>query len=368
MDTITQGLLGAVTAQLGFRQRIGRDATWVAAVAAVVPDLDLLVGPILSLTGAEQADFDMFVTHRGLSHSLFVIPVVGFVITVLWWWFKRPTNSRSNESLPAGRGSFGVLYACVLVALLSSPILDWCTSYGTQLFAPLSRRRCALDAVPIIDIIYTPILILTLLGCYIARKLKRKAGKATLKIAWIGFLLSAAYIGCGLGVRAIVLRNVRAHFEGVDSDAEAGPAEYAAYPQLPTIFVWRVTRRDEQKWMAMRVNVLFGVDVGKSARSEAAIVDNKWVRRARQLREIKVFEWFAMGRTRAKYVRQDGRAIVEFHDMRYGVQPESVESLWSARVRFDESGTAPAIEQVRHYHGRGLGQVARQVWGDLWRQ
>ena len=43
MDTITQGLLGAVTAQLGFRQRIGRETTWVAAAAGIMPDLDILI-------------------------------------------------------------------------------------------------------------------------------------------------------------------------------------------------------------------------------------------------------------------------------------------------------------------------------------
>ena len=66
MDTITQGLLGAVTAQLGFRQRIGRDATWVAAAAAVVPDLDIFIVPLMSMTGMEVDSLAQLRYHRGL--------------------------------------------------------------------------------------------------------------------------------------------------------------------------------------------------------------------------------------------------------------------------------------------------------------
>jgi len=40
MDPLTQGLLGAVTAQLGFRRGIGRDASWVAATTAAAADLE----------------------------------------------------------------------------------------------------------------------------------------------------------------------------------------------------------------------------------------------------------------------------------------------------------------------------------------
>ena len=30
-------------------------------------------------------------------------------------------------------------------------MLDWCTTFGTQLLAPVSRARFALDAIPIVD-------------------------------------------------------------------------------------------------------------------------------------------------------------------------------------------------------------------------
>lgn len=117
MDSITQVLLGAVTAQLGFRQRIGKDASWVAAGSALLPDLDLLAGPILSLTGVEHTDSDMFMMHRGMSHSLLLVPFLGFVIAVMWWRFRQMYNKRNEKSGKDNANPFWLLYLCVLVAL-----------------------------------------------------------------------------------------------------------------------------------------------------------------------------------------------------------------------------------------------------------
>ena len=54
MDTITQGLLGAATAQLGFRRKLGRGATWAAALTAMLPDLDIFAAPLMRAVGVEE--------------------------------------------------------------------------------------------------------------------------------------------------------------------------------------------------------------------------------------------------------------------------------------------------------------------------
>lgn len=389
MDTITQGLLGAVVAQLGFRQRIGKEAGWVAAGTAVLPDLDLLISPILSLAGAEHADFDMFLTHRGLSHSLLIMPLLGLPVAVGWWWFKRAGRNRnSGRNAVAAHGpntfaaschpgkkqtakamSFWFLYLCVLAALFSGPLLDMFTSYGTQLFAPVTNRRFALDAVPIIDIVYTPVLIATLIVCFIVRKLKKCSSRPTFIIGSVGFGLSLLYVVAGLGVRQIVLNSAREYFERTGQNVtSAGQAEYGLYPQIPTIFVWRLMRKDQQSWTTGRVNVLFGRDLRQCQWNKVSRIYNEWVARAGELEEVKIFKWFTMGQTRAGYVRRDGRHVVEFSDMRYGIRPEALESLWSVRVCFDPDGNIVDVEYVRHHRGNGFGEGAKRMWGDLWRR
>ena len=51
-------------------------------------------------------------------------------------------------------------WALVMAAsMLSHPLLDWFTTYGTQLLAPFSRHRFAIDGVGIVDPFYSLTLI-----------------------------------------------------------------------------------------------------------------------------------------------------------------------------------------------------------------
>ncbi len=366
MDTLTHGLMGAVMTQLGFRQRIGRETTWVAAAVAMVPDLDSFVSPLLSVVGVEQTSFDRLVIHRSLSHSLLVLPFLALPIALLW---RRLKHSRAKKK---GAGqirppSFRLLYACVLLALLTQPLLDWCTSYGTQLFTPITSARYSIDAMPIVDVIFTPILIFTLLACFIVRKAKADSRRATLRIGWVGFALSVLYIVAGFAIHNLVIHQMKVHFEksGNGREIQAVRAQYDAYPRLGTIFVWRATRRTRDTWLALRVNVLFGIDVENAAKNETPVQHNEWIERARKLPDVKTFDWFAMGRTRAVYFRRERRHVVEFHDMRYGLRPESLEGFWLARVTFDESGNVLSVKRAWNIRRDGIVEMLRQIWQDI---
>ena len=350
MDTITQGLLGATTAQLGFRQRIGKDATWLAALAGIVPDLDIFVQPLMTLSGRETDDFTRIVIHRGLSHSLIMVPVISLLITLPWWRFRR--SSKSPQP-------FTLLYACVFIALLTHSLLDWTTSYGTQLLAPFTDRRFALDFMPIIDIFYTPVLILTLTTCYTIRKVKSNPRKFTLIVGWIGFGLSTAYILTGGVMKTLAIQTMQKHFP-----QKTSTGQYQAYPQIGTIFLWRITYRDDTTWAAARVNLLFRA---KPHINHETIHRNLWTDKARQLDEAKTFEWFAMGQIRQVYRKRYDSHVVEFMDMRYGTQPSSLHSLWSLQITFHPDGEVMKTERIQRYRNMSFREVVRVNWSRLWR-
>jgi len=356
MDTITQGLLGATTAQLGFRQRIGKDATWLAALAGIVPDLDIFIQPLLTLSGRETDDLSRLVIHRGLSHSLLMVPIMALGITLLWWRFRR-----SSKSPPP----FALLYACVFVALLTHPLLDWTTSYGTQLFSPFSNRRFALDFMPIIDIFYTPVLILTLAVCYIIRKLKSNPRKSTLFVGWIGFALSTGYILTGGVMKTLAVKTMQKHFpsQAIVAPTASARGQYDAYPQIGTIFLWRTTYRDDASWAAARVHFLFPA---KPNINQIAIRRNDWTQKARQLDEVKTFDWFAMGRTRLAYQKQLDAHVVECMDMRYGTRPAGLKSIWSLKITFLPDGQVSKIERIRRYQKRPFWDVVKENWSRIW--
>jgi inner membrane protein len=372
MDSITQGLLGAVTAQLGFRQRIGRDATWLAAGAAMLPDLDVLVRPILSLSGMETDGLTMVTIHRGLSHSLLMVPLIALPVALIWWQVRRPRNNRRDNNLygtapeqeagPAPRGGkpppFWLLYACLLAAVLSHPLLDWCTSYGTQLLLPITNARYAIDAVPIIDIIYTPILAVTLIACYVVHKVTpARAARWTLILGWAGMALSSGYIAAGRAMHDLAVRRA---LGGLDPSSVITAD---AYPSLGTIFLWRTVVRTQDQWRVAGVHVFSSRPLQPACAPQA---DNEWVRRAMELQDARVFDWFAMGRTRASYARRDGLHFVEFHDMRYGLRPDSLETLWGLRVTFDQDGSLVQIHRFHAGGGFSLREAVRTAWKGLW--
>jgi inner membrane protein len=362
MDTLTHSLLGAVTCQLGFRQRIGRDATWVAAAAALTPDLDIFVTPLLTLTGTEVDGMSSLWVHRGLSHSLLLVPVLALPIAGIWWWARRSLRRRESphvEHKTTARPppSFALLYLCILTVILLHPLLDLFTSYGTQVFSPITHERFAIDAIPIIDIIYTPLLVLTLIACFTARKVTGSpAPRATLLIGWTGFLLSVGYIGAGRAMHDLAVA------KGEELAGGARIARADAYPTIGTIFLWRVVVETEDQWIVARVRPLGG----NIRRQSAPKVDDAWVRRARELHEAKMFDWFAMGRVRATSVQRDGTHVVEFLDMRYGTRPDSIDSMWSLRVVFDEPGRLMKAERVAmHRHGN-LSKTIGDAWREIW--
>lgn len=358
MDPLTQGLLGAATAQLGFRRRIGRDASWLAGLAAMTPDLDVLTGPIKQALNMPHSTFDNLAIHRGLSHSLLMVPVIALPIALVWWWIRKKKD-------PASCPSFILLYGCLFVAILSHPLLDWCTTYGTQLLAPLSSHRFALNAVPIIDFVYTPILILTLLVCFIMYRLKKVSARLSLKIAWMGFMLSVLYLCAGFLLQFKAIEHLRTY---IDSQSQFQLAadesvEYRAYPYLGSIFVWRVTRSNHDHWLTAKVNVLYPTDRSPSACSKVLNDENRWTILAGRLPEVRTFDWFAGYQIRPDYRFENGWHIIDFHDMRYGLLPESPESLWFTRVIYDSFGQPVTIKRGMNPNRQNLtaAQIADKI-------
>ncbi len=152
MDSITQMALGGVIAEAGFRDKLGGKAVVLGCLGGMLPDLDIVTGVIL-------ADPWVHLTvHRGITHSLFLVPFSSAVLAWIFWrWGKRAA-------------SFWWWYLLAFLVLFTHPLLDCCTSYGTQIFAPFSDERIAWNCVSIVDIFYTVPLLLTLVCCPLVKK------------------------------------------------------------------------------------------------------------------------------------------------------------------------------------------------------
>lgn len=170
MDTVTQAILGGVVGKVA-APRHGRKAVAAGFVAGILPDLDMLAVPFVSEVVA-------FVTHRSATHSFLVVTVASLLLA--------PALSRTRIGLGMTAAEWARL---LLLCFATHILLDWCTSYGTQMFWPLSRHPYALSIVFIIDPFYSGMLATGLAAAWWARdpRLRKRA-------AWAALSVSTAYV------------------------------------------------------------------------------------------------------------------------------------------------------------------------------
>ena len=122
MDSITQAALGASIAGLCAGKTLGRPVLLIGALLAhASSDLDVLID-----YGTAVANFTQ---HRGFSHSLFVLAALSLLLAVILWRWKPELGFPRWLSLTA-------------LVLITHPLLDTFTTYGTQLFWPLGPAVC----------------------------------------------------------------------------------------------------------------------------------------------------------------------------------------------------------------------------------
>ena len=394
MDPLTHGLLGAATAQLGFRQRLGGGATWAAAAAAMLADVDIFFGPLLKAMGKNLDDLPTWVTHRGLTHSLIAPPVIALVVLIVWRIaarLRRQDPPSPAPATPAGNALHPEVQAqrqaaleqarqersrppgtllsllCLLLAAYTHPLLDACTTYGTMLLAPFHDTRYAYNAIGIVDIIFTPLLLLTVMFSCVMRDEQPRARAA---VAAVGLLLAAGYIGAGLLAHGWVVDKVRQQAGDEFVRAEA-------YPSPGSIFLWRAVVQTKTKWQVQRVHLLAArpdpaaatrpapKTVYASRPQEIVILRrNALVDRAAELPQVKRFYEKANGVVGATLEKDGANQVVTFHDLRYGMRVGVIDSLWSYIVVMDAKGKILSEGQVRHDRG-SLIDMAVNCWNEM---
>lgn len=207
MDSFTQIVLGAGMGEIALGKKVGNKAMLWGAIAGTIPDLDVIAGPFMS-------DIQALAFHRGISHSLvFTIgfaPILGFIITQC---YKKKDASWLEWSWLS------------LLGLVTHPLLDCFTTFGTQLFLPFSDYRVAFNSIFIVDPIYT----LPFFFCLIVAACLQKKSPARHVWAWTGVIVSSLYLIFTLGNKVYI--NYR-----FDRSLEAQKITYTRMMSTPTPF------------------------------------------------------------------------------------------------------------------------------------
>jgi inner membrane protein len=358
MDTPTQALLGAVVGQACFSQKLGKRALWWGALGGAIPDFDLI--PVFFL-----GPWGEFLYHRGPSHALWFGPVVGSVFGyAVWRWYGRQYKKegavthgegRKGEFLhpghPALRNSWMGLF---VLAFLSQPLLDVFTTYGTQLFAPFSNKRFALHAVPIIDPLYSLILIAAILIWSRTPPMKRiRVGR---RAAAIALVLSTAYLLYGLWLNVRAGEEVRSQL-AADGGSDA---QVRVYPTIFQVYLRRVVARVDNEVLVGAITMW---KPGPVQWHRFTIPKHPMIDKLAETDGGRIFVWFAAGEVVPRVIELNDGFLVELDDLRYGFFQEPDQGIWGIRGKFDPDGNlqGEVVRFQRHF------DVGMETFLNLWR-
>ena len=189
MDSLSQIALGAAVgvAVMGRRTAVWKSAMW-GAVAGTLPDLDVLLDhgdPIRNM-----------VLHRAESHALFWLTLFAVPLGLL--------VARLHREWPLWRRWVFAMWG----ALITHPLLDAMTVYGTQLMLPFTNHPYGVGSVFIIDPLYTLPLIVGTVWAWRADG-SRGAGRG-LRANAVGLIVSTAYLAWSAAAQQHVTTVARA--------------------------------------------------------------------------------------------------------------------------------------------------------------
>ncbi len=338
MDSLTQAVLGAAVGQAAFGHRLGPRAARWGALAGLLPDADMLATLVLGPEGE-------YLWHRGPTHALWFGPVVG----TLLGWALHAIAVRRGRGDPGPRSAWiGVM----VLAILTHPLLDVFTSYGTMLLWPFSFERFALNGVGIIDPLYTLPLVGALLVAWRARRpwIGRAATTAML-IATTGYLFA------GVAINGRIEREAGARLaaDGVAID------RLRAYPVVFQLPLRRVVVRSGQDVLVGYASALTDRPIAwrRFTPDRGPLVD-----RVLATDRGRIFRWFAMDQIAASVDRAAG--VVEIDDIRYGTPGRPRRGLWGIRATIATDGAVTGVDKIRRARPSDVGALLAAMWDGLW--
>lgn len=178
MDSLTQLVLGAAVGEAVLGKKAGNKAILWGAIGGTIPDLD-----VFFTMGSALKEITL---HRGISHSLtfavVMAPILGWLINKLY-----------KDQI--GFKGWTLLF---FWSIVTHPILDSFTTYGTQLFLPFSDYRAGINNIFVVDFAYTLPLLICVIACLFIKREnpKRKKWNNT------GLIMSSFYMLLSLGNKA----------------------------------------------------------------------------------------------------------------------------------------------------------------------
>jgi membrane-bound metal-dependent hydrolase YbcI (DUF457 family) len=393
MDTITHGIVGALLGKALFagndvsaghsnsgavQEALSSPTARVAiagcTLGAIFPDIDIFAGPLA------QNPLSIMQWHRNLTHSIVMLPLWAIILAAVSIPISRALKWKSPPFL--------FLFGIYAVGLASHIFLDLVTTFGTMIWSPVQYSRPAWDWIFIIDFTLTSIALVPQLAAWCYREpgqFKRRAVSvwALLTVGAFGTYLFASAAGYGFPLLIVAVASAifaailflpaaqgsgfgwtRANwcrgglaflcvyiglaatqhhkaFADVEQFAAAQHLhvdKLAAFPLPPTLTHWvGLVNTPQGVW-----RTTFHEPSGSIEKTQlyAETPPSEFIERAKQLRDVQVYLWFA--RFPVWHMRQtsSGQTVVEISDVRF-FREDAPEIADTPQVPMRVSGIRP---------------------------
>ena len=318
LDIVTQGVLGAAVGHAVLGRRIGAKAMAIAFVGGIIPDLDIFL-----VESSQSLDYWHY--HRGITHSLFFGPVLGLPLAAVSLAVQRWRSGAPT--------SFGLWYLFWALVLVTHPLLDLATHWGTAFFTPLTDARFGIPAVPVIDPVYTLVLVAALIFALI----KGARSGAARHLVLAALALSTLYVGLGWGQHLKAERLARADLEAQAIAAD----EVHAYTTILSPWLRRLVAVTPDAHLVGFVSTLRPQPIDWVAVEREPVAEVLEAELA-GTREAKIYTNFANGPVHAALAPHEGNPEdgqeLRLYDMRFGFPGSALTGLWGMTAIVDAEG------------------------------
>lgn len=379
MDSLTQIVLGAAAGEVVLGKKVGNRAMLWGAIAGTIPDLDTLVGNLF------MSEIDALAFHRGISHSL-LFSLLGALlfgwivqqiyksnyhkeigisartvffggITIAMFYFSKSTQASLvclAISLVISGGLFLFLKRryfsqnsyqvnntitrdwqwLFFWSLVTHPILDSFTVYGTQLFAPFSDYRVAFNNISVADPFYTlPFLICLIVASFLHR--------SSIQRRWwnyAGIIISSMYMLFTLINKSQVNQVIKSTIKEDGLVAN----KYMTNPSILNNFLWSATVETDSFYYQGLYSIF---DTDKKFKLAQIPKNRHLAIDSGNDRVLNILKWFSNDYY-AYIIREDGK--LQFNDMRYGTfrGEGNSENDYIFRFVLDESDAGYSLDEA----------------------
>ena len=391
MDSLTQITLGAAIGEVTLGKKLGNRAMMWGAVAGTIPDLDVIANFFMDDMGA-------LAFHRGFTHSIvfallmpwligwlvwrlyesehyktklhkilasiFGILFLGFVVVIFNLIFRialsgwnpvpilfsagvsafliyRLWKNYLNKELDPIHVSYRDWVWFFFLTIITHPILDCFTAFGTQLFEPFSNYRVSWDNISVADPMYTVWYILFLVPtCFLLKTNKKRK-----TLAWLALSISGVYMIFTLfnkqNVSQIFEKSLAAN--GIEAD------RYMTSPSILSNILWNGVAETDSAYYFSNYSLFDKKEEFinfHKINKDYSMLDGHENDRA-----IKILKWFSNGYFNITKNSDENGDFWQLNDLRYGTRDgtfdESSDYIFKFKLIKKENGEFDALDNGR---------------------